>query len=105
FLIPAGAVAQGSASIAAGSSGRVDAVVSAAAASFMSNPGKMGLSVGVLDHGQMYRYNYGEIAPGSGKAPTSATLYEIASISKTFTALILAHALAEHRMNLNDDIR
>jgi len=33
------------------------------------------------------------------------SLYEIASISKTFTAIMLAHAVNEGRIKLNDDIR
>jgi serine-type D-Ala-D-Ala carboxypeptidase/endopeptidase len=87
---------------------REDAVRSAAqaaAADFMKNPAAVGLSVGIIDRGQQFRFNFGETAPGSATPPTSQTLYEIGSITKAFTALILAHAVAEKKMNLNDDIR
>lgn len=82
-----------------------DSIVHNAAIAFMKNPGKVGFSVGVINHGLFYQYHYGEIAPGTGKLPTGNTLYEIGSITKTFTALLLAHALMEHKINLNDDIR
>lgn len=82
-----------------------DTIVNKAAAVFMKNPGKVGLSVGIVDHEHFYRYNYGETAPGSGIAPTSKTVYEIGSISKSFTGLLIAHALADGKMKLNADIR
>jgi len=71
----------------------------------MKNPGKVALSVGVIYNGAFYKYNYGETSPGSGKMPSSNTLYEIGSITKTFTALPLAHAINEKKIGLNDDIR
>jgi len=84
---------------------KVDSIVQKAASDFMKKPGKVGLSVGVIYNGNTYKYNYGETAPGSGKMPTSGTLYEIASITKTFTALLIAHAVSEKKIDLNDDIR
>ncbi|MEL6673729.1 MAG: serine hydrolase domain-containing protein [Bacteroidota bacterium] len=41
----------------------------------------------------------------NGQPPHDETLYEIASITKTFTGLLLAHALVEGRIDLDDDIR
>lgn len=83
----------------------VRSVVEAAAADFMKNPAEVALSIGVIDRGQASHFNFGETAPGSRTAPTSQTLYEIGSITKTFTSLMVAHAVAEKKMNLNDDIR
>ena len=83
----------------------VRGAVDAAAADFIKNPAEVALSVGIIDRGQEYRFNFGETAPGSATLPTSQTLYEIGSITKTFTSLIVAHAVAEKKMNLNDDIR
>ena len=37
--------------------------------------------------------------------PTSATLYEIGSISKTFTSLLLAQAVQAKKVQLTDDVR
>jgi CubicO group peptidase (beta-lactamase class C family) len=83
----------------------VQRVVQEAAAVFMKNPAAVGLSIGVVDRGRGFRFNYGEISPGSGERPTSDTVYDIGSITKSFTALLLAHAVAEQKIGLNDDIR
>jgi D-alanyl-D-alanine-carboxypeptidase/D-alanyl-D-alanine-endopeptidase len=77
---------------------KVDSIVQKAATDFMKKPGKVALSVGMIYNGENYKYNYGEVAPGSGKMPTSGTLYEIASITKTFTALLIAHAVNEKKI-------
>jgi len=37
--------------------------------------------------------------------PSKETIYEIGSITKTFTSMLLAQALIEKKVNLNDDIR
>src|SRR6185295_11152372 len=39
------------------------------------------------------------------KLPSANTIYAIASISKTFTGILLAKAAMEKKLNLNDDIR
>lgn len=107
FLLfaPASASAQAGHSVQPSGDPVVDSVVRAAAAKFMGNPGKVALSIGVLDRGHRYRYNFGEVAPGSGKAPSSQTLYEIGSITKTFTGLLLARAVVDHKVDLNEDVR
>jgi D-alanyl-D-alanine-carboxypeptidase/D-alanyl-D-alanine-endopeptidase len=53
----------------------------------------------------MYMYNFGEQHKGQHDLPTAQTLYEIASITKTFTGTLLAKAVLEHRIKLEDDIR
>jgi len=107
FACCAMATMQGNAQVASDNPMRskIDSVVQKASLSFMKNPGKVALSVGVIYNGAFYKYNYGETAPGSGQLPSSNTLYEIASITKTFTALLMAHAISEKKIDLNDDIR
>jgi CubicO group peptidase (beta-lactamase class C family) len=83
----------------------VDAAVERAARKFMSDAHAVGLSVGVLQGGKTYTYDYGEVAKGGGQPPTPHTIYEIASITKTFTGLLLAQAAVEKRVRLDDDIR
>ncbi len=39
------------------------------------------------------------------KKPTANTLYEIGSITKTFTGTLLAQAVVEGKVNIDDDIR
>jgi CubicO group peptidase (beta-lactamase class C family) len=83
----------------------VDAAVERAARKFMSDAHAVGLSVGVLKGGKTYTYDYGEVSKGGGQPPTPHTIYEIASITKTFTGLLLAQAAVEKRVRLDDDIR
>ena len=83
----------------------VDAVVERAARKFMSDPHAVGLSVGVLKGGKAYTYNYGEVEKGKGRLPTAHTLYEIGSVTKTFTGVLLAQAAVEGKVKLDDDVR
>lgn len=82
-----------------------DSAVHAAALEFMSRPQAVGLSIGVYQNGQMHEYHYGESIKGSAKLPTAQSLYAIASLTKTFTATLLAQAVVEKRLNLEDDVR
>ena len=83
----------------------VDVVVERAARKFMSDARAVGLSVGVLKGGKTYTYNYGEVEKGKGRLPTRHTLYEIGSVTKTLTGVLLARAAVEGRVKLDDDVR
>jgi len=48
------------------------------------------MSVGVIHGGETRTSFYGETRLGSGQSPDGNTLYEIGSITKVFTALVLA---------------
>ena len=84
---------------------RLDTVVQRLGTVFLQQPTRVGLSVGIIENGQTYFYNFGSIEKGKHQLPTSQTVYEIGSISKTFTSLLLAHAVLEKRVSLQDDIR
>ncbi|OUJ74907.1 serine hydrolase domain-containing protein [Hymenobacter crusticola] len=84
---------------------QVDTVLQRLGRGFMAQPARVGLSVGIIKDGQTYFYNFGEVEKGKGQAPTQRTVYEIASISKTFASLLLAQAIIEQRVKATDDIR
>jgi CubicO group peptidase (beta-lactamase class C family) len=64
-----------------------------------------GVSVAVIRDGRTTFHNAG-LAVRATNIPASAhSVYEIGSISKTFTSLILAHAVREGRASLADDVR
>src|SRR5262249_26959036 len=65
----------------------------------------IGLSIGLIRDGHSYRYNYGTVARDRQELPTSRSYYEIGSIIKTFTALLLAQAVEDHKLSLQDDVR
>jgi hypothetical protein len=84
---------------------RLDTVVQNAVKPYMRNQNVCGLSIGVFKDGAMYFYNYGETVKGNGKLPAENSIYEIGSITKTFTSLLLANAIRERKAGLTDDIR
>ena len=60
-----------------------------------------GLSVAVLSNGVASYYGYGETAKGNTILPGSTTLYDIGSVTKTFTAYILASLINEKKITLD----
>ena len=80
---------------------KVDSIVT----EYMQNPINAGLSVGIIQNGVTIFYHYGETNKESKKTPNNATIYEIGSISKTFTGLLLAKAIEDKKIKLDDDIR
>lgn len=63
------------------------------------------ISIGVFKDGKTYIHHYGELDKGKGNKPTDQTIYEIASVSKTFAGTLVAQAELEGKLNLEDDIR
>ncbi|NIF04497.1 beta-lactamase family protein [Chryseobacterium sp. Tr-659] len=83
----------------------LDKMVQKEALAYMKDPARVGISIGVFKDGKSYFYNYGTTERGKSELPTSQSLYEIASITKTFTGTLLAHALVDGRIKMDDDIR
>jgi len=50
-----------------------------------------GIVVGILEKGETHFYSHGSTAFENGTELSQETLYEIGSISKVFTSLLLAH--------------
>ena len=61
-----------------------------------------GMAVGVTVDGRSYVFSYGVASRQSGAPVNDRTLFEIGSISKTFTATLGAQAAAEGRLSLSD---
>jgi len=51
--------------------------------------------------GRTTYYSYGETERGTGQLPNEHTLFEIGSITKTFTTTLLACAANEGKLNLH----
>ncbi len=60
-----------------------------------------GVSVGIIDGDRRWTFHLGDIND-SGKQPDDRTIYEIGSISKVFTSLLLASASVRGEVNLNE---
>lgn len=68
----------------------------------MEREGIPGMAVGIVFNGQSYVFNYGLASRATGKPVTSETLFEIGSVSKTFTATLAAYAQAGGHLSLAD---
>jgi CubicO group peptidase (beta-lactamase class C family) len=82
----------------------MDKRVDTLARSYIQKGNTVGLSIGIYKGGVMNTYNYGETAKGNNNLPTSNTIYEIGSITKTFTAALLAWYVNEGQIKLTDTI-
>ncbi len=64
----------------------------------------VGLSIGIVRNDSLFRYGYGEKIAGNGQIPDASTLFEIGSVSKTFTATLLADAIRRGLLRLDDPV-
>ncbi len=79
-----------------------DAKVQKAAEAVMRENGITGLAIGVTDNGEQRFYNFGLASRENHQPVTSDTLFEIGSISKTFTVTLAAFAQAAGKLSLTD---
>lgn len=86
---------------AAGADDPVETLV----ADFVRRGNVDGLSVAVIRDGRTHFYNAGVISRETRAPASELSVYEIGSISKTFTGLLLAHAITEGRTAASDDVR
>ncbi len=84
---------------------KIDTIIQNVASTFMKDTLRVGLSIGIIKDDKTYTFNYGSTEKGKDLLPTSNTIYEIGSISKTFTGTLLAKAIADKKVKLDDDIR
>jgi CubicO group peptidase (beta-lactamase class C family) len=72
---------------------------------YMSAPASVAISVGVYINGKIYTYHAGELHKGMHDQPDNNTIYYIGSVTKTITGTLLAKAVLENKIRLDDDIR
>jgi CubicO group peptidase (beta-lactamase class C family) len=75
------------------------------AASLIEQPLLHSASIGVVYRGKEFIRHRGDMETGKPGPPTDATLYEIGSLSKTLAGTLMANAVLEHKVGLDDDIR
>lgn len=79
-----------------------ESVVARAIRPIMEQYGIPGMAVGLVTPGQTIVYNRGMAAKATGQAITGDTLFEVGSISKTFTATLVAYAQISGKLRLSD---
>lgn len=83
----------------------LDHAVDAAATDYFHNRCHVGLSlVAVTPQGRFF-YDYGSTKPHGHTLPTRNSIYEIASVTKTFTGALAAKAVADGKMHVDTDFR
>jgi len=65
---------------------------------------EVSISIGFIDNGKEYFFNYGKISPKSDLKVNKNTVYEIGSITKLLTANLIIQAQEEGKLNINDFI-
>ncbi len=63
-----------------------------------------GISVGLINESGIQTFNYGEIKKESDIEPTLGTIFEIGSMTKTFTAILAVQLQQEGILSLDDPI-
>jgi CubicO group peptidase (beta-lactamase class C family) len=82
----------------------MDKKVDTIARKYIQKANTVGLIIGVLKNGGVTTYSYGETIKGNGKLPNTDNFFEIGSITKTFTATLLAWYVNEGKVKLTDPI-
>lgn len=77
-------------------------VVDSSVKPLMQQQGIAGLSVAVIQNGQAQYFNYGFASREDAKPVSEDTLFEIGSVSKTFTATLGGYAQARGKLKLTD---
>ncbi len=65
----------------------------------------VGMVIGIVKGEQSQIIGYGDTIKGSGAAPDGNTLYEIGSISKVFTGVLLSSLVEEQAVSLGDPVQ
>lgn len=75
------------------------------AAEFLDDDKIHSVSIALYNNGKEFTFHFGEQNPNKKNPPTDSTLYELASVTKTFTGTLVAKAILDGKISLNDDIR
>lgn len=84
---------------------RLKAITDAAIKPIMEKNGIPGLAVGISVDGESYIFTYGAMSKSTGQPVTAETLFELGSISKTFTATLATYAEANGHLSLSGRVR
>ncbi|MFJ2677058.1 class C beta-lactamase [Pseudomonas sivasensis] len=79
----------------------LQAVVDASVKPLMQQQAIPGLVVGVVQDGKAHYFNYGVASQETGQPVSENTLFEVGSVSKTFTATLAGYAAATGKLKLS----
>lgn len=85
-------------------SSKLDFYIDSIALAYSRKGNTHALAIGVVHEGKTSSYYYGETEKGNKGLPDENTLFEIGSITKTFTATLLAYLAQTQQLSLDDPI-
>ncbi|MDR6926025.1 class C beta-lactamase [Pseudomonas sp. BE134] len=81
---------------------QLETLVNAAVVPVMQQQNITGLAVAITQNGQPHYFNYGVTSKENRRPVSQNTLFEIGSVSKTFTATLAAYAQANGKLSLSE---
>jgi CubicO group peptidase (beta-lactamase class C family) len=78
--------------------------VTGIAESYLANSDNAGLSIAIISGGKESIYTFGSADRSTGAPVDTSSIFEIGSITKVFTGIMLANEVVHNRMDLNDNI-
>jgi CubicO group peptidase (beta-lactamase class C family) len=82
----------------------IDKKADSVARIYIQKSNTVGLCIGIIHNGTFSTYDYGETIRGNKKTPNADNFFEIGSITKTFTAILLAYYVNEGKIRLTDPV-
>ena len=82
----------------------LDKHVDAKARPYINKVNTVGLCIGIIKDNAATIYGYGETVKRNKKIPDAYSIFEIGSVTKTFTATLLAYYVSEGKVALSDPI-
>lgn len=83
----------------------LDIMVDTAVMNWYDNALMSAMSIALIDGEEVNIFHYGETDYGNNKLPDDNTLYEIASVTKTFTGIAAIHWLNANSISLDDPVK
>lgn len=81
----------------------IEATVEQAARSVMTQYAIPGMAIAITSAGRQQYYEFGEASKEAEQAITRDTLFEVGSVSKTFTATLAAYAQVQGKLTMTDN--
>lgn len=82
----------------------IDKQIDTVARKYIDRLNTVGLAIGIWKNGKKVTYGYGATVKRKGSVPLPGTIFEIGSITKTFTATLLAWYAQKGKVKLSDPI-
>lgn len=83
----------------------IQQLVDSAANRLIDEPLINSTSIGLIYNKHEYIGHYGELEKGKNNTPTNNTIYEIGSLSKVLTGTLMANAVLEEKLDIEDDVQ